>query len=82
MALFIKEREKTDHSFGGSPVKKAGAAVNLVIKHKGADFLEPKAVMSISWYQELGYDILIFVLLCTFLFFCVVGMSKEKLFDM
>ena len=59
----------TDHSFGGSPVKKAVAAVDLVIKHKGANFLKPKAVMSMSWYQEHGYDILIFGILCTFLFF-------------
>ena len=35
LASFIKEK-KIDHSFGGSPVKKAIASVDLVIKHKGA----------------------------------------------
>ena len=34
----------------------------MVVKHKGADFLKPKAVMSMSWYQEHGYDIVIFLI--------------------
>ena len=59
----------TDHSFGGSPAKKAVSAIDLVVKHKGADFLKPKGVLSMSWYQEHGYDILIFVLIMI-AFFC------------
>merc|ERR1719242_1999597 len=59
----------TDHSFGGSPVEKAVSAIDLVVKHKGADFLKPKGVLSMSWYQEHGYDILIFVLIMI-AFFC------------
>ena len=58
----------TDHSFGGSPDKKAVSAIDLVVKHKGADFLKPKGVLSMSWYQEHGYDILIFVLIIMALF--------------
>ena len=53
----------TDHSFGGTPVNKAVAAVDLVVKHKGADFMKPKAINSISWYQEHGIDIFVFVIL-------------------
>ena len=58
----------TDHSFGGTPVKKAVAAVDLVVKHKGADFMKPKAMTSISWYQEHGIDILAFVILIAITF--------------
>merc|ERR1719418_358927 len=58
----------TDHSFGGSPIKKAVSAIDLVVKHKGADFLKPKAVMGMSWYQEHGYDILGFVFAVILLF--------------
>jgi len=53
----------TDYSSRGSPSKKCVSAVDMVVKHKGADFLRPKAVMSMSWYQEHGYDIMIFLIL-------------------
>ena len=53
----------TDYSFGGTPVNKAVAAIDLVVKHKGADFLKPKAVISMSWYQEHGIDIMVFAIL-------------------
>ena len=52
-----------DYSSRGSPSKKCVSAVDMVVKHKGADFLKPKAVMSMSWYQEHGYDIMIFLIL-------------------
>lgn len=52
----------TDYSSRGSPSKKAVSAVDMVVKHKGADFLKPKAVMSMTWYQVHGYDIMIFVI--------------------
>ena len=76
----------TDHSFGGTPVKKAVAAVDLVVKHKGADFMKPKAMISISWYQEHGIDILAFVILiaiiiCWITFkicFCCLGRCFTK----
>ena len=58
----------TDRSFSGSPSAKAVAAVDLVVNHKGADFLKPKAVMSIPWYQEHGIDILAFVILIAITF--------------
>ena len=53
----------TDHSFRGTPVNKAVAAVDFVVKHKGADFMKPKAMNLISWYQEHGIDIFVFVIL-------------------
>ena len=76
----------TDHSFGGTPVNKAIAAVDLVVKHKGADFMKPKAMNSISWYQEYGIDIFVFVILIvmilcwiTFKFcFCCLGRCFKK----
>ena len=58
----------TDYEFGGSPVKKAVSAIDLVVKHNGADFLKPKAVMSMSWYQVHGYDIFAFIVLVISLF--------------
>ena len=58
----------SDYGFRGSPSKKAVAAIDLVVKHKGADFLKQKAVMSMTWYQEHGYDIMIFVMLLFVLF--------------
>ena len=58
----------TDYQFGGSPIKKVVSAIDLVVKHKGADFLKPKAVMGMSWYQEHGYDILGFVIALILLF--------------
>ena len=51
----------TDYEFGGSPVKKAVSAIDLVVKHNGADFLNPKGVMSMIWYQVHGYDIFAFI---------------------
>ena len=45
------------------PVERAVRAVEYVIKHNGADFLKPTATMSMSWYQERGFDIFIFVVL-------------------
>ena len=71
----------TDHSFGGTPVNKALAAVDLVVKHKGADFMKPKELISISWYQEHGIDIFVFVILIIIIFiwitlqicFCCLG---------
>ena len=53
----------TDYKFGGSPVKKAVSAIDLVVKHNGADFLKPKGVMSMSWYQVNGYDIFAFIVI-------------------
>ena len=44
------------------PKLRAVRAVEYVIKHKGADFLKPTAIMSIPWYQRYGYDILFFVI--------------------
>ena len=49
-------------------LKKVVSAIDLVVKHKGADFLKPKAVMGMSWYQEHGYDILGFVFAVILLF--------------
>ena len=71
----------TDHSLGGTPVNKALAAVDLVVKHKGADFMKPKELISISWYQEHGIDIFVFVILIIIIFiwitlqicFCCLG---------
>ena len=76
-----------DHSFGGTPVKKAIAAIDLVVKHKGADFMKPKALISISWYQEHGIDIFVFVILIIIIFiwitlkicfFCLGRCFKKK----
>lgn len=55
-ALFTDDHDE-------SPVERAVRAVEYVIKHKGADFLKPTATMSMSWYEERGLDIFIFVLL-------------------
>ena len=67
-------------------MKKAVTAVDLVVKHKGADFMKPKAMTSISWYQEHGIDILAFVILiaiiiCWITFkicFCCLGRCFTK----
>ena len=58
----------TDYHFGGSPAERAISAIDLVVKHKGADFLKPKAIMSMSWYQIHGYDIFALFVFVIFLF--------------
>ena len=52
----------TEYQEDESPAKRAVRAVDYIIKHKGADFLKPRATMSMPWYQERGFDILAFVL--------------------
>ena len=67
-------------------MNKAVAAVDLVVKHKGADFIKPKATISISWYQEHGIDILAFVILIVIILcwitlkfcFCCLGRCFKK----
>ena len=49
-------------------VKKAVSAIDLVVEHNGADFLKPKVVMSMSWYQVHVYDIFAFIVLLISLF--------------
>ena len=51
----------TEHKDGQSPRERGVAAVELVLKHNGAEFLKPKATMKMSWYQHYGLDIFIFV---------------------
>lgn len=53
--LFTEDKENP-------PRLRAVRAVEYVIKHKGADFLKPTAVMSTPWYQLYGFDILAFVI--------------------
>ena len=71
---------------GESPVKRAVRAVEFVIKHKGVDFLKPKSILSIPWYQERGFDILLFILVvlsvCCFIItkfcFCCISICCHK----
>ena len=65
----------TDYHFGGSPLERAVSAIDLVVKHKGADFLKPKAIMSMSWYQVHGYDIFA-------LFVFVIGLFSWLMFKL
>ena len=58
----------TEYQEGESPANRAVRAVDYIIKHKGADFLKPRATMSMPWYQERGFDILAFVLLIASVF--------------
>lgn len=55
-ALFTDDHDE-------SPRERAVRTVEYVIKHKGAEFLKPKATMSMFWYEERGLDIFMFVLL-------------------
>ena len=58
----------TEYQEGESPAQRAVRAVDYIIKHKGAEFLKPRATMSMPWYQERGFDILAFVLLIASVF--------------
>ena len=51
-----------------SPKVRAVKAVEYMIKHKGADFLKPTAIMSMPWYQVYGFDILAFVIVLISIF--------------